>query len=77
MIQGNGSNVFGLFELLKTVNWRTLVVALITTFVAFLLSDVVPALEQGGGYLPYVAGLTVVVLRAIQQYLVNNTGKSI
>ncbi len=75
MIRGLRSGKFGEFEWAKTVNWQVLVIALIAAVATFGASDVIPALEGAGGLWALVAAMAVPLIRAVQQWLSDNSRK--
>ena len=77
-IKGSSSFTFGNFEWLKTINWMTLLWSIAAAVVAFVMTDVVPALQALGGVTTtIVASVVVPILIALKQWISDNTSKSI
>lgn len=74
-LRGSPPLAFGEFEWAKTINWKVLLAAVVLAIVAFLLSDVIPAMENAGGLWAGAAMVVVPLIRAVQQWFVDNSGK--
>lgn len=70
---GNGPFQFGLYELWKTLHLNVLLFAILSATVTWGLEQL-PALSELGGYWPLVVAAVVPVLRAVQQWLIDNRG---
>lgn len=74
-MRGTSPGNFGLYELAKTLNWPTLLMALALAFAAWFLSDVVPSLEGLGGFWATIAALAVPIVKGLILRYTDNTEK--
>jgi len=72
MLQGNKPLRYGRFELRKTLDWKTVVLALATISLS-LLVPFLESLDTGTGTMVAVSALIAVVVRAIIEWLEDNS----
>ena len=74
---GNPAGRWGKYEWVKTLNWKTLMVAIAVSMFTWVGAEVVPKMEEQGGTWAAVAFVLVPVLQAVRMLIADNSQKTL